>query len=60
MKKKSSQEREILNDSHKKRNEVVLKEAQEMWKRPLSLEQAKKQVAEVKADMMKDKDRRTH
>jgi hypothetical protein len=38
----------------------LIKEAQEMWKRPLSLEQAKKQVAEVKADMMKDKDRRTH
>jgi len=50
----------MLNDYTKKRNEIVLKEAKEMWKNPVSIEQAKAQVAKIKEDMAKDNDRRTN
>lgn len=59
-KKKSLKELEMLNDYTKKRNEIVLKEAKEMWKNPVSIEQAKAQVAKIKEDMAKDNDRRTN
>jgi len=58
--KKSIKEVEIMNDNHKKRNEIVLKEAKEMWKNPVSIEQAKAQVAKIKEDMAKDNDKRTN
>jgi len=44
MKKKASKEPELLNDYHRKRNEVACKAVEEMMKQPLSLEQAKEQT----------------
>ena len=49
-----------MNDNHKIRNEIVLKEAKEMWNNPVSIEQAKEQVSKIKQDMAKDNDKRTN
>ena len=54
---KASQEKSELNDYHRRRNKIALKNVEEMSKEPYTLEQMREQAMMVKHSSPDEKDK---